>query len=541
MAHIPLKGIWATSLPGRLVNFVMDTWEQSVTGRLLARAGAASGRVFAGSFAGRAWYSDWPEPLHLRESRTGQILAGLNNGFARLGHRIGPWLNDVWETSILAGTGRRLAATAQPFVGSSVLLQAYTGYAADVVLAPDESGRRPTSPLVYLLGTLLGLLPVIPSTFSPSPTILMILGVWGVALLWLADRLMTGNFRWRGSAAFVPLGFLLMIATTATVQSITPSISVLNLIMWFTAALLFVIIVDLVRSTRDAAALLGPVIVGGSLMGFWAIYQLIHPPVIDESWTDPTTSGTLVRVFASMGNPNYLAEYMALYLPVGIALWLQNQKRQIELALPLGLMALALLVTWSRGGWLALIIALGVFVLLRFRRWAILGVPAGLGLLVLAPASILQRLASAFTLQDSSNLYRVNVWRGVSAMLGKFWVLGTGPGAEVFAKGYEEFMLPLARAAHAHNTYLQVFAELGIFGIVAVLWTLLVLIRRTFTVGSSPRRPLLIAAVPAALFGILFHGMVEYIWYNPKLLFAFWAVAALGVGLALGDREDAKA
>jgi putative inorganic carbon (HCO3(-)) transporter len=447
----------------------------------------------------------------------------------------------MWAGSLLAGAGRSLATTAQPFVSSSVVLQAYTGYAADVALAPDEAGRRPTSPLVYLLGTLLGLLPVIPSTFSPSPTILMILGVWGVALLWLADRLMTGNFRWRGSAAFVPLGFLLMIATTATVQSITPSISVLNLIMWFTAALLFVIIVDLVRSTRDAAALLGPIIVGGSLMGFWAIYQMIHPPVIDESWTDPTTSGTLVRVFASMGNPNYLAEYMALYLPVGIALWLQNQKRQIELAFPLGLMALALLVTWSRGGWLALIIALGVFVLLRFRRWAILGVPVGLGLLVLAPASILQRLASAFTLQDSSNMYRVNVWRGVSAMLHKFWVLGTGPGAEVFAKGYEEFMLPLARAAHAHNTYLQVFAELGIFGIVAVLWTLLVLIRRTFTVGANPRRPLLIAAVPAALIGILFHGMVEYIWYNPKLLFAFWAVAALGVGLALGDREDAKA
>lgn len=541
MAHIPLQEIWGRSLPGRLVSFVLDTWEQSFTGRLVARTGAASGRVFTDSVPGRAWYSDWPEPAHFRQSRTGQILAGVNNGFARLGHRIGPWLNGVWEGSLLAGAGRRLGVTVQPFVSTSVIAQAYTGYAADVELAPDEAGRRPTSRLVYLLGTLLGLLPVIPSTFSPSPTVLMILGVWGVALLWLAERLMTGNFRWRGSAAFVPLTFLLMIVTTATAQSITPSISALNLIMWFTAALLFVIIVDLVRSTRDAAALLGPIVIGGSLMGLWAIYQLIHPPIIEEAWTDPTTSGTLVRVFASMGNPNYLAEYMALYLPLGLALWLQNEKRQIELALPLGLMALALLLTGSRGGWIALVLALGLFVLLRFRRWAILGVPAGLGLLLVAPPWVLQRLASAFNLADSSNNYRVNVWRGVSAMLGKFWALGTGPGAEVFFKGYQEFMLPAARAAHAHNTYLQVFAELGIFGIVAVLWVLLVLIRRTFTVGSSPRRPLLIAAVPAAIFGMLFHGMVEYIWYNPKLLFAFWAVAALGVGLALGDREDAKA
>jgi hypothetical protein len=40
---MPLQRVWGGSLPGRLVNFVMDTWEQSVTGRLVARAGALAG------------------------------------------------------------------------------------------------------------------------------------------------------------------------------------------------------------------------------------------------------------------------------------------------------------------------------------------------------------------------------------------------------------------------------------------------------------------------------------------------------------------
>jgi putative inorganic carbon (hco3(-)) transporter len=541
MAQIPLQGLWETSVLGRLMNFAMDAWTDSLIGRALAQTGAAGGRVFADSFPGRFWYSDWPEPRHFAESRAGQALNGLGAMFARVGRGTGAWLNGLWDTSLLAGAGRGVVGAVAPLLGTSLFFQAYTGFAGDVALAPGECGRRPTSPLVLLLGTVLGILPLIPTEFSPSPTVLTILGVWGLALIWIVRKLMTGDFRWRGSAAFVPLGFLLVIIATATVQSISPGISVLNLIIWLTAALIFWMTVDLVRNSRDAATLLGPVLAGGAVLGVWAVYHQIHPPVVLESWTDPTTSGTLVRSFASMGNPNYLAEYMVLYLPLGFALWLQNQKRQIELAAPLVLMAIALLLTWSRGGWLAFALAIAVIVVMRFARWTIFGVLGALLFPLVAPQSILRRLASAFTTQDTSNAYRLNVWKGVEAMLHKYWALGTGPGAEVFAKGYEEFMLAAARAAHAHNTFLQVFAELGILGLIALLWLLVVVVRRTFVAGVQAGSSYLIAAVPAAMVGIFFQGLVEYIWYNPKLLFAFWAVAGLGVGVALGDREDAKA
>jgi len=60
-------------------------------------------------------------------------------------------------------------------------------------------------------------------------------------------------------------------------------------------------------------------------------------------------------------------------------------------------------------------------------------------------------------------------------------------------------------------------------------------------VGARPDRPFMIAAVSVALVGLMFHGMVEHIWYNPKLILAFWAVAGLGMGLALGDQEDIEA
>lgn len=540
MTHSPLQLLFESSFIGRLLYWFLDTWDQSLVRRWLKIPIRYAGRIFADSLLGRMLFGDWPTAATAADSLTGRALAGIGRWLDRFAQKCGPFLAGLWETSLpgrfVAWAQRQLA----PLLSTSLLVNAAEGFSQDVELAAEEEAQR-TSPLVYLLGAVLGLVPLIPATMSPSPTTLMVLGIWGTAAVWLMQKLAAGSVRWRFSAAAIPLFFLLLVAGAATVQSIDPATSLVQLVLWVTAVLLFVMVTDLVRTSRDAAALLGPVLVGGALMALWGFYQMVHPPHVEEGWVDPTVSGQLVRVFASMGNPNYLGEYMSLYLPLGFALWLQQPRRQLILAVPLAMMAAVLLLTGSRGAWLALLVAGVVFVLMRGGRWSVFLLLGVLAAPLVLPDWVLQRLASAITMQDSSAQYRVNMWKGVTAMLDKFWALGTGIGAEVFAKGYQEFMLPGARAAHAHNLYLQSFAEMGILGLVAVLWSLLAVIRRTFVVGIRPKSPYLLAAVPAALLGLLCHGLVEYIWYNPKLLFAFWAVAGLGAGLVLGNRRKATA
>ncbi|MBY6275060.1 MAG: hypothetical protein CWE10_02430 [Symbiobacterium thermophilum] len=423
-------------------------------------------------------------------------------------------------------------------LAGSHLWRLFWGYADDVVPAPGEAEDRPTSPVVYLLGLLLGLLPLVPHTLSGLSTAAMIAGVWSLAGLAVLVRFARGEFDWRAPSALLPLSFLLLVVGAAAVQSLAPAASFRNLIIWLTAGLLFWLVADQVRTSRDAAALLGPVLAGAMLMTLWAVYQVFRPPQVEESWVDPEQAGQVIRVFASMGNPNYLAEYMTLLLPPAVGLWLQNPRRQLPLALPVAMMGLTLLLTGSRGGWLATAGALGLFVLLRFRRWTVFLALGGLALLLAAPDAILTRLLSAFSLADTSNQYRVNIWIGVLAMLREHWVLGVGAGAEAFAKGYQAFMLSEARAAHAHNVPLEIFAEMGILGLIAAVWALLAALRRPFVVGADRQSSYILAAVPCALTGLLVHGLVDYVWYNPKILFAFWALAGLGAGLAAGHRKE---
>lgn len=563
MAHWNAQATVEASLLGRLVAFAYTVWDESGINRLLTAVGRLVGQVFAGSVFGRVWYSNWPTAGDVDGSLAGCGLIRLGEAVDAAGRRLGPYLARFWAGSLLVRAGQAVVRWASPYLETSLLWGVFTGYPQQVALAPAEDSDTRTSPLVYLLGALLGLLPLVPTNFRlgpipvPSPTVLMIAGTWVLALLWLGHRFISGAAGWRGSSAFLPVAFLLTVAAAATLQSVSLSASLLSLMIWLTAGLLFFMTVNLVRSSRDAAALLGPVLAGAALMTVWAVYQFIVPPQIDESWVDPATSGQLVRSFASLGNPNYLAEYMALYLPLGIALWLQHPRRRLIMALPVLGMALSLALTYSRGGYLALIIALGVFMLMRFRRWLVPLILLGIAGVAFAPQSVLNRFetglvdlgrmvtaltsGSQIELADTSNTYRVNLWIGVLHMLQQYWAVGAGLGAEASVMVYQEFMLAGVRAAHSHNTYLQVLVEMGVLGLVAVLWTLLVIIRRTFVVGVNPRSALLVAAVPAALAGMLFHGMVEHIWYNPKLLFAFWAVAGLGMGLTLGHREDAAA
>ena len=358
----------------------------------------------------------------------------------------------MWETSLAAALGARLARAVGGWLSGSHLWRLFWGYPDDVVLAPAEAQARPTPPVVYLLGLLLGLLPLVPHTLSGLSTAAMIVGVWSLAALALLLRFARGDLQWRAPSALLPLGFLLLVVAAAAVQSLAPAASFRNLIIWLTAGLLFWLVADQVRTSRDAAALLGPVLAGAMLMTLWAVYQVFRPPHVEESWVDPEQAGEVIRVFASMGNPNYLAEYMTLFLPPAIGLWLQNPRRQLPLALPVAMMLLTLLLTGSRGGWLATAGALGLFVLLRFRRWTVFLLFGGAALILMAPDAILTRLLSAFSLQDTSNLYRVNIWIGVLDMLRKYWVLGVGAGAEAFAKGYQDFMLGRGRGRPTPTT-----------------------------------------------------------------------------------------
>ena len=108
-------------------------------------------------------------------------------------------------------------------------------------------------------------------------------------------------------------------------------------------------------------------------------------------------------------------------------------------------------------------------------------------------------------------------------MIKDYWLNGVGLGLVAFSRVYRDYMIAGASAIHAHNLYLEVCLELGIVGLLALLWMAF----RGFSealicIESSHRISFISAGIIAALAGHLFHGLFDYVWYSPRIVMAFW-------------------
>ncbi|MFV2067832.1 MAG: O-antigen ligase family protein [Pirellulales bacterium] len=156
--------------------------------------------------------------------------------------------------------------------------------------------------------------------------------------------------------------------------------------------------------------------------------------------------------------------------------------RALWLAAAVAMIYLARL-TDSRGGFLALLIGLAVYVV---ARWGKKGVKLGLALLPLVAAQVAtERMAgvgSAIT--EDTGQSRIQFWCDGLLFFKHHPILGIGPGG---------FMAHIGRAAH--NTFIQAFAELGVVGGTLFLgafaygWWANYRLAKTFSAASSETHP----------------------------------------------------
>jgi putative inorganic carbon (HCO3(-)) transporter len=177
-----------------------------------------------------------------------------------------------------------------------------------------------------------------------------------------------------------------------------------------------------------------------------------------------------------------------------------------------------------------------------------LGLAAGALGLAVAPPVLLKRLISSFSLTDSSNAYRVFIWRGSFAMLRDNLLRGIGLGAESFSKVYPEYMIIQTPAPHAHSTFLEFLIEVGLLGFLAMASVFIIWLYDAFKVISARKgkgsarwtEVAVLSATVAAVGGHMLQGIIDYTWYSPKVTAVFWAIVGIGAGVAAAKLSAKK-
>lgn len=302
-----------------------------------------------------------------------------------------------------------------------------------------------------------------------------------------------------------------------------------------TAFALCMAIVGAINTPGRLHTLLGFLYATLLITGLTAFIQRIIGVAPNASLTDLTVNtGMPGRVYSTMENPNNFAELIVLFFPLGLAWCCLQKGRKKPLALaglliPLG----ALLMTYSRSGWVSFALAAVVFIALYDKRLLlILGVAVVL-LFPVLPDSIFNRILTIGSTADSSNMYRVYIWKAVLQMLKDYGLTGIGLGPGNFTPVYAQYCLAEASvASHSHMLYLEVWLEMGILGLVGFFGMYLGTIRRGLRAmkQTGPQLRLPLAACVSSLCGIAFSCAVEYVWYYPRIMFAFFII--LGITLA---------
>lgn len=379
----------------------------------------------------------------------------------------------------------------------------------------------------------------LPAVLAPFLPTMAVLGLAAIGYACVALRLVRERDRplaWSPINRYIILYAAIYLAGTFFSVDLDGS---LNPGLLRVAFILFAVVLgNAVSNRRQLDTLIFLMVLAGTAVAAYGILQYIFRwGYQSAAWVDSDMfSGIEFRVPSTLENPNMLGQYFLLAIPLGGAKLLSSREwgARIFYLCCCGIMALCMILTFSRGAWLALLFAGLVFVLFLNPRLILLTPFALIALYFVLPETVITRFTSIGDLSDDSTSYRLYIWLGTLAMLKDYWLCGIGPGEDAFNMVYPAYSYNAITAPHSHNLFLQIVCDVGITALVVFILLLFVYFRMLCSALSREKdwtsRMLQIAFTSGAC-GFMVQAMTDYSFYNYRVMFLFFVFLALG-GLA---------
>jgi O-antigen ligase len=268
------------------------------------------------------------------------------------------------------------------------------------------------------------------------------------------------------------LALFLVWISLSVVWAESPGTAAGDLWHWFAVSLLFVVVATTITRRQTLELVLGLFVAGSAL----SVVVGFATGKVDTG--DPAahhTAETAGRLEGAVGDPNFLAAGIvtALVVAVGLIVVTRSPVVRWSLLVSIGVMAVGLVASESRGGFLAALVALvaGVVVLRQGRVYlivlALALVGAGAGWMTVHPDAL-----KRVTTTDAGGSGREDFWTVAWRETQDHPITGVGlQNYQILAPNYTRQPGVLRRVRkvaevgeQVHNTYLQVLVATGVVG-----------------------------------------------------------------------------
>ncbi len=260
-------------------------------------------------------------------------------------------------------------------------------------------------------------------------------------------------------------------------------------------------------------------------------------------WWDYDINQNTYRLTSVFGNANHMAGYMEMALLLISGLFLTDYKggKFFLMTCLTIIMLTALIMTLSRGAWIASLISTAFMVLCLlnsryFKHKKLLIIMAcgilALSFIVLSSSQVTERIITIMKYQDQMTVHdRVIVWKECVRLITDNFLLGTGPGT--FAIVFTQYQPPGLHKTYtmAHNDYLHFISEIGLLIVPIIIWMIFALYKKGFKKlknRSRLARGITLGAM-SGITAMLIHSINDFNLHIPSNALLFTVMAALAV------------
>lgn len=391
------------------------------------------------------------------------------------------------------------------------------------------------------------------------------------AVFWMLDAWRLREFRFSSSKLQIPLLALTVIglvqllpfrsanissdllsrpaANSLSLDPYATRFAIIQLIVYFVffaAALVFI------NNRKRLRKIVLTIIIFGAAMAFFGILQrLANLEAIYGLRTSPQAIP-----FASFINQHHFAAFMEMTIAFPLALLFGKATKKDKIALLIiaaVLMGIAIILTGSRGALLSFFGVIGFIIAANFlrkrneektpetakkysKKFALIG--GGIALILVLFGSVFllggdESLLRGIGLQNANadiSSGRTHFWQTALKIIFDYPIFGVGLNAFGTAyTGYDTWN-GVFQVEHAHNDYLEILADAGIFGFACIAAFIWLLFKQSLQIiGKASDSFRLNAAIGAlaGCFGILLHSFFDFPLRTPSNGFFFLLLAVI--------------
>lgn len=342
------------------------------------------------------------------------------------------------------------------------------------------------------------------------------------------------------AAAFLAIGTLWLFVPPNIIRNIALRefrITVLEPVLFFALMLRWL------RTPTDIWRMIGAWVVTAALVGREAVEQYVFGEAAIMEGVNRATSvlpsATALGIYLGKALP--LAIVLAVLLPPSWRLW------KIAATLLSIVIGLGTIVSFARGAWIGVAVALVIVALIARNRVML----AGLGIAMLAGLAALPfinvtRITSMFDFntEDNTGVARAKIWTAALKIIGDHPF--TGIGQDQFLYQDPKYGVPQLRfftTSHPHNWVLDFWLRLGLPGLVWVIAALIYYFRQTMQLCHALRGTAagaLVLGLVASMVDFVVHGLLDMAYFTMDSAITFWLTFGLVTILQNLHKSDAQ-